>query len=128
MKKEVGLWIDHKQTVIVTLFDQEEKIERITSGIEKYVQASRSGDDSREDKRAEQDRGFDDHLGRYYDEVIAYLRDADSILIFGPGVAKSELQKRLEEQALNERIVGIETTDSMTDAQAAAKVRKYFHG
>ena len=128
MKKEMGLWIDHRQAVIVTLFGQEEKIERISSDIEKYVQASRSGDDSREDKRAEQDRGFDDHLGRYYDEVIAYLRDADSILIFGPGVAKSELQKRLEEQALNERIVGIETTDSMTDAQAAAKVRKYFHG
>lgn len=128
MKKEMGLWIDHRQAVIVTLFDQEEKIVRITSDIEKYVQASRSGDDSREDKRAKQDRGFDDHLSRYYGEVIAYLRNADSILLFGPGEAKGELQKQLEEQALNERIVGIETTDSMTDAQVAAKVRKYFHG
>jgi stalled ribosome rescue protein Dom34 len=128
MKKEIGLWIDHKQAVIVTLFGQEEKIERISSDIEKYVQASRSGDDSREDKRAEQDRGFDDHLSRYYGEVIAYLRDADSILLFGPGEAKGELQRQLEEQALIERIAGIETTDIMTDAQVMAKVRKYFQG
>ena len=128
MKKEVGLWIDHRQAVIMTLFDQEEKIERITSGIEKYVRDSGSGDDTREDKRDRLDRRFDNYLSKYYDEVITYLRHADSILIFGPGEAKSELQKRLEEQALGERIFGIETTDSMTDGQVAAKVRKYFQG
>ena len=100
MTKEIGLWIDRRQAVIVTLFDQEERIERITSDIEKHVQASRSGDDSKEDKRDVQDRRFDDHLGRYYDEVIAYLRDADSILLFGPGEAKAELQKQLEEVGL----------------------------
>lgn len=128
MKKEVGLWIDHRQAVIVTLIGQEQEIKRITSDIETYVRDSRSGDDSREDKRYTQDKGFDDHLSKYYGEVIAYLRNADSILLFGPGVAKSEFQKQLEEQALGERICGIETTDSMTDGQVAAKVRKYFQG
>lgn len=128
MKKEVGLWIDHREAVIVTLFDQEEKTEHVTSDIEKYVQDSGLGDDSKEDKRDRLDRRFDSHLSKYYDEVIACLRHADSILIFGPGVAKSELQKELEEQALGEHVFGIETSGSMTDAQVAAKVRRYFQG
>ncbi len=52
----------------------------------------------------------------------------DSILIFGPGEAKGELQKHLVSQALGERIVGSETMDSMTDGQVAAKVRQHFQG
>jgi hypothetical protein len=51
-----------------------------------------------------------------------------SILIFGPGEAKDELQKQLEGQALGERIVGMETADKLTDGQIAAKVRQHFHG
>jgi stalled ribosome rescue protein Dom34 len=132
MKKEAGLWIDHRQAVIVTLVDQMEEIKRITSDIEKQVRYSGashgSHDETTEIRRDRQDRRFDDHLSKYYDEVIACLRDADSILIFGPGEAKGELQKQLEGQALGERIVGIETADKMTDDEVAAKVRKYFQG
>jgi stalled ribosome rescue protein Dom34 len=132
MKKETGLWIDHRQAVIVTLKDQVEEIERITSDIEEHVRYSGashgSHDDTTEIRRDRQDRRFDDHLSRYYGEVIACFRDADSILIFGPGEAKGELQKQLEGQALGERIVGVETTDKMTDGQVAAKVREHFRG
>jgi len=132
MKKEVGLWIDHRQAVIVIKLDQEEKIKRITSNMEKHVRysgsshaggASESHNDTSEDNR---DRRFDDQLSRYYDEVISYLRDAEAILIFGPGKAKDELKKQLESEVHGERIVGIETTDKMTDGQIAAKVRDYF--
>ena len=49
-------------------------------------------------------------------------RDAESILIFGPG----ELKKRLERNKLGGRVVGVETMDKMTDNQIAAKVRRYF--
>jgi stalled ribosome rescue protein Dom34 len=132
MKTEVGLWIDHKQAVIVTLVDQVEEIKRITSDIEEQVRypgdSIGSHDDTTEIRRDRQDRRFDDYLSKYYDEVIVSLRDADSILIFGPGEAKGELQKHLEGRALGERIVGIETTDNMTDGQIAAKVRQHFQG
>jgi hypothetical protein len=47
-------------------------------------------------------------------------------LIFGPGEAKGELKKRLESKGLGGRIVGVETTDKMTERQIAAKVRAYF--
>lgn len=54
------------------------------------------------------------------------MRDAESILIFGPGEAKDELKKRLEGNNLGGRIVGIETVDKMTDGQIAAKIRQHF--
>jgi hypothetical protein len=69
---------------------------------------------------------FTAHLNIYYEAVIASLRDAESILIFGPGEAKGELKKRLEKSNLGGRIVGVETSDKMTDRQIAAKVRQYF--
>lgn len=77
----------------------------------------KEGEDTRE-------RHFEDQLTKYYDDVIATLRDAEGILIFGPGEAKGELKKRLEHSGLGARIVGIETVDKMTERQIAAKVRE----
>jgi hypothetical protein len=61
----------------------------------------------------------------YYDAVIACIRGAEAILIFGPGDAKGELKKRLESNDLGGRIISIETVDKMTDRQIAAKVRQH---
>jgi hypothetical protein len=71
-------------------------------------------------------RTYTGHLNIYYDAVIASIRNAESILIFGPGKAKDELKKRLGKNNLGERVVGIETVDRMTERQIAAKVRQYF--
>ena len=55
------------------------------------------------------------------------IRDADSILIFGPGEAKGELRKAIEESKdMERRIVGVESADKMTQPQINAKVRDYF--
>lgn len=126
MKRQVGLWIDHRETVVVVIGDEGEETRRIESGMEKHVRfsgGSGSEDGSAEDQR---DRQFTGHLNRYYDEVFSYIRDAESILIFGPGEAKGELEKRLASKGLSGRIVGVETVDKMTDRQIAAKVRRHF--
>ncbi len=123
MKRQVGLWIDHRETFIVSITDTGEETKRISSDMEKHVRFSGSPEVSAEDQR---DRRFAGHLSKYYDEVIAAIRDAGSILIFGPGEAKVELGKRLEGEKLESHIVGIETVDKMTDHQIAAKIRRHF--
>jgi hypothetical protein len=125
MKREIGLWIDHRQAVIVIVTDEGEEVKRITSNMEKDVRfSSRTADmGSPEDVR---DRQFENHLNKYYDDVIGSLRNTESILIFGPGEAKGELEKRLVGEGLKQRIVGVETVDKMTDGQIAAKVRQHF--
>jgi hypothetical protein len=124
MKKEVGIWIDHRKTVIVSVTDKEEETSLIRSGMEKHVRYSgATQEDSAEDQR---DARFTGHLNKYYEQVISRIRGAESILILGPGEAKVELEKRLESEGLSGRVVGVETVDKMTDRQIAAKVRKHF--
>ena len=124
MTKVIGLWIDHREAVIVTLAGEEEQVKRIGSGMEKHVRFSGGAEQGMdEDTR---DRRFTNHLNQFFQEVIAVVRDAESILIFGPGEAKGELAKRLESENLTGRIVGVETVDKMTDRQIAARVREHF--
>jgi hypothetical protein len=132
MGTKVGLWIDHKQATIVTVTDKGEKIRLIISEVEKQLR--RSGDSPMKGSYEALQVPADDsrqrtltaHLNIYYDEVIAGIRDAESILIFGPGEAKDELKERLEEKNLGAKVVGVETVDNMTDPQVAAKVRQHF--
>ena len=122
MKTAVGLWIDHRQAVIVSVAGDAENIQRISSDVERHHrQSGTSGlaDDARQ-------RELTEHLNSYYEEVVSRIRDAESILIFGPGEAKGELKARLEKDQLGGRVVGIETSDKMTDPQIVAKVRGYY--
>jgi hypothetical protein len=124
MKRKVGLWIDHKKAVIFSLSNEGAEIKRISSEMEKHVRFSGGAqEESAEDQR---DKRFTGHPNNYYDEVLSYIRNAESILIFGPGEAKVELKKRLENMELHGHIVGIETVDKMTDNQIVAKVRQRF--
>jgi len=132
MKKEVGLWIDHRKTVMVTIENGVVFTRDIKSNMEKHVRFS-SGTHSKDTTHSDgstaedmRDRQFGDHLEKYYDGIISLIRDADSILIFGPGEAKVELENRIKHEGLGGRIVGIETVDKMTDPQIAAKVRDHF--
>ena len=133
MGTKVGLWIDHRKALVVTVTDKGEEMGLIISMVQKqlrrsgdsplkgpYEQQQVPADDSRQ-------RTFTGHLNIYYDAVIASIRNAESILIFGPGEAKGELKARLASSNLGGRIVGVETVDKMTDRQIAAKVRQYFH-
>jgi hypothetical protein len=130
-QKQVGLWIDHRKAIIVTLADKGHEIKQIESHLESDARPSagwpaHSGEDYRSNAHDHQDRRFTGHLDKYYDEVISAFHDAQSILIFGPGEAKGELKKRIESKKLHCRIVAVETTDEMTEPQIAAKVRQYF--
>ena len=132
MKKEIGLWIDRREAIIVILTEGEEEIRHITSSSEKYIREPGSSHATNpegligftvEDQR---DRKYAIRLNKYYDEVIAVIRGADSIQIFGPGEAKGELEKRIGRVGLKARMPATEATDKMTDHQISAKVREHF--
>jgi stalled ribosome rescue protein Dom34 len=131
MMKNIGLWIDHKKAILVVQDKQGEDIQKIESGVDRlsYRGASHSrapysaqyqqGDDQLDNK-------FTQQLNKFYDKVIAQIRAAEAILIFGPGEAKGELEKRIAHEKIKVKIVGIETADKMTERQTVTKVRKYF--
>ncbi|MEG5058574.1 hypothetical protein QUB60_16130 [Microcoleus sp. A2-C5] len=133
MSTQVGLWIDHRKAAIVSLTEKGEETSEILSEVEKQLR--RSGDSpmkgSYEAQKVPADnsrqRARTGELNTYYDEVISHVRDADSILIMGPGAAKNELQKRMEENRLGAKVVGVETVDNLTEPQLVAKVRQHFN-
>jgi hypothetical protein len=132
MRIKVGLWIDHRKAIIVALTDKGEEIRLVVSKVEKLLQ--RSGDRPLKGRYESQkvpaddsrQKAFTGQLNIYYDAVVACLRDAEAILIFGPGEAKGELKKRLGKSKLGGCIAGVETVDKMTDRQIAEKVQQYF--
>ena len=125
MNKKVGLWLDLDKAVIVSVSNDGEERRIITSKMDHYVRYSNKvpGDSSAEDVS---DRRYWNHLGEYYDKVIAHIGDAKSILIFGPGEAKHELKKRLESEGMLDNIVSVDDAERLTDRQVAARVRERF--
>ena len=120
MKTTVGVWIDHKKAVIVSMAHDAEEIHTIVSDMERHVRHSGEIPEDQQEHR------FTNHLHEYYANVISFLHDADSILILGPGEAKGELKTRLESKARGGRTASTETVDKMTDRQIAAKVRQHY--
>lgn len=133
MKTRIGLWIDHRKAVVVAL---------ARGGVETTVviqskvdrQPGRSGGKqsttsyepqlvSADDRRQKK---FTGQLDIYYDAVIACVRKAETILVFGPGEAKGEFRKRIKKAGIRGRIEEAETFGQMTDRQIAAHVRQHF--
>ena len=133
MKIEVGLWVDHRKAVIVTIKNEILVTQEIRSNMEKHAspasatpsKAKNTGQGLAAEDTRDQQSG--NHLGRYYDGIISFIRDADSIWIFGPGEAKGELEKSLRLEGLGDHIVGVATVGKMTNPQITAKVRSRYY-
>ena len=130
---KVGIWIDHKKAVVVFASADGVTAKTLESEVGPHGRYSgRAGyptPDGPQDGRGEKkyEEHYDQHLDQYYDEVISQLGQPEALLIFGPGEAKLQLNERLSRsKALSERIVGIETTDQLTDPQIIAKVKEHY--
>lgn len=124
MKKVIGLWLDHQEAVIVLVTDKGRDTRRIRSHLEKDGGFSnKAGGVTANDAN---NRPFVNHLNQYYDTVIASIREAGFILIFGPGDAPAELSTRMEAADLGGRIMHIEAIDKMTDSQIGGRAQQRF--
>jgi stalled ribosome rescue protein Dom34 len=129
VKTHAGLWVDHRKAVVVTVSEQGETIRRLESGVAKHVRYSGGSGTagSREGKGEDtRERHHAGELAKYYDDILACVRDAQEILILGPGEAKTELKSHLERAGLGARIVGVEASDKLTEPQIVARVRERF--
>jgi len=135
-KNYAGIWIDHRQAVIVSITDDAETIKRIDSDIERKVRLSGG---SRTAKTpygpqqvsvdGKQQERINRQLRQYYQEIIQRIQDATKILILGPGEAKTELKKEMEKsKELAAKKITVAPADKMTERQIAAKVRQFFTG
>ena len=132
MSTDAGVWLDHRKAVVVDLVGAAATTRVIQSHVEKHLE--RGGDSPlkgdyearqvpADDKRQ---RALTGKLNDYYDTVVEALRDHDRVLVFGPGEAKIELQKRLAKAKFGRQVVSLATEDKLTDPQIVAQVRAHF--
>ena len=120
---KTGLWIDHRNAVIVILSPEGEQIHAITSEAAGHVRYAGGPMAEPENRR---DRHIEKELNDYYDDVIGTIRGAEAIYVFGPGEAKTQFATRLEHHKLTARLAGVDAAGEMTERQVAAKVREHF--
>lgn len=124
MSHVVGVWIDHKKAVIVSISAGQVTTWTLESDVgphPRYSGSQEGGGEKKYEERHSQD------LDRYYDDVIGQLAKPDTLLLFGPGEAKLQLKDRLgRSKAWSETSVAVESTDKLTDAQIVAKVKEHY--
>lgn len=123
MQPQIGVWIDHREAILVTVTQGGAEIARVEAQSAGSMDEHRTipGDGGMQ-------RAMMGELAHYYDAVIDRLRAADGVLILGPGEAKHEFADQLERKAPEIRVVGVDTADRITDPQLVDRVRARFAG
>ena len=133
MKKNTGLWIDHKEAIIVSIENGESVVHRVPSGAESHFKPSggwKSGGTNvaqavSNEHTAEESRKHQYHV--FYQKVIELLDDSSKIAIFGPGEAKVELNKEIGKlKELHKKVTAVEPCERITENQLVAKVKEFF--
>jgi hypothetical protein len=132
MATKAGVWIDHKQAIVVLITDAGQEIKKFQSVLEQPARpasGSRSKNKYTPNDFVTENRRERKLVGgrtKVYDDVLACIRGADSLLILGPGEAKGEFSKHIKSKKLRGVTVELETTDKLTERQLAAKVSEHF--
>ena len=119
--KHAVVWIDQKEARIFEV-DAEKVDEAIVHSPGPHIHRHANEEDLRV-------RNHPDDEPRYFSEVARVLKDHGQVLLVGPSMTKLHFLRYVQrhDQALEARIVGIESADHPTDAQLVAHVRQYFN-
>ena len=125
MGKFVGIWINNRKALIVSLEKGLEQHQTLESHAVRHVRLPGEPKGMSHPEKA--DGKYQDALRTYFNEILENIKGAKEIFICGPGMAKENLKKLLLESGESEaRIVAMETADKMTDNQVIAKAKEVF--
>lgn len=136
MEKQVGIWIDSKKAIIVTLDGQKkEKITEIDSAVENSVYHNKEGNkgtfsgSQHSDSETKFENRKKEEMDYYLNAVISYIKGSDYLYVFGPAEAKIKLEQKLrEEKSLGKiNLKAVETSENMTLNEIVAKVKDFYN-
>jgi len=128
--RKVGIWIDHRRAVVVTIDAGQESRQVVESNLERHAgpEGSRRtstayGPQVKDMERQVQDRARH-QCADFYRDVIKCMGKPDRLLVIGPAEAKLEFAQAVESTpALRGVSMKVEAADRMTDDQVAVTVR-----
>jgi len=131
--KQIGIWLDKEKAYIVSLENENETFQTVSSNIEHYNIHGGSGtrlkggpqDVVQDSKYLEREK---QQLKQYFKAIAFHLKDTNALVIFGPADTNEKFSKELSEnyKSLSEKIKDVKKADSMSDNQVKALVRDFF--
>ena len=133
-KRKVGIWLDKKKALVVTLKNEKEKLKRIDSDLEFF---NPKGGARSKTKWGPQDVVQDSkylerekhQLKAYFQKIAHKIRKAEAIAIFGPAETYLKLEQFMKEHhpALYDKVVLVSNSDKMTKKQLKARIRDFYN-
>ena len=132
MEEKFGIWLDAKCAYIISS-EEPQSIQTITSNADFRERVEGEGrpvgrfGDQFVNHERQHERKIEQQLDDYVERIVESLDGADSIVVFGPSTAKVRLRKAiLEDHNLKDKLLAVETADSMTENQMKAWVREFY--
>jgi stalled ribosome rescue protein Dom34 len=133
MSKYAGVWVDQKKAYLVTIEEGRAQIKkfhsmvgrvhRSTGGMHGSMPFGMNGGGA-EGKTFHRRQN---QLKEYFDEIVASLKTADQIFIFGPGVAKTGLEEVvLKQKSLGKKLRAVKSAPKLTESQIKARVFNFY--
>lgn len=113
----VVVWLDHSEAHVIHFNRDAAQTDIIKSTTKPHLHVKAGGNGGRTaDDRA------------YLEQVVSHVKDAQEILITGPGTEKTVLYKYMLKQhpSVADKVVTVESSDHPSDNQLLAYARKFF--
>ena len=131
INKNVGIWLDTRKAYIMTIDNNGEELETITSDVDESTPKGGYGKVPfhQQDARSEKH-----HLERkkqqtddYFEAIMDRIEDAEQILLLGPAETRIHLGKKISgSHRIKGMIVDNLALDSLSENQILAEIRNYF--
>jgi len=135
MKKNIGIWIDTKQAVVIKLSNNTHSIKKIESHIEtrervpgeskKYGRFGNqylTYEKNRLNRRNEQTKYF-------LKSLLKEIENCELVVIFGPSNMKNNFAKEIKNNMqFSNKLAGIANSNLLTENQMIAWVKKFYNG
>ena len=132
--KNTGIWLDKNKALIVTIENDAETLQTITSNVEHQRPRGGSGtrfkggpqDVVQDSKFLEREK---QQLKQYYKSIASKIEDTGALVIFGPADTNEKFSEELKKnyKTLSTKIKGVKKADSMTENQVKAWVKNFFN-
>jgi len=130
--KSIGIWLDTQKAIMVFLNNGKHQIKEVASNVETYH--FKGGSRSKTPYGPQQtvsESSFNlrkkKQLNNYFKQLASLAENTESLYVTGPGEVKTHFSKYLKENsALSNKLLKVDTSDSMTNNQLVVKVKDVF--
>lgn len=132
IEKKVAIWMDYAEALIGRREEDRVAVEKISSGIEFHLrEEGQTADRTRftpfhvsNNEHRNQHRE-QEQVKKYWKNLSEKLAGAEGVYLMGPGEAKREFARYMEEHIKNSpKVLALENSERLTENQLLAKMRQ----